>query len=512
VNTVIPEAEIPVAEVIPAPLPTTPPPKSNGFWKKIIPGLLLLAIVGTAGVVVGRGLQKEPDDDKKKEDEQKQTSNHLTVKFSPEKQSSAGIQTTKFKSIPTKQIMWRGGRVALDEDRIAHISPPAEGLVSASNVKHGQMVKAGETLAVIDCREFGYLKLELVKAKASLNSEKESSERIILTRTNTSELLKLLAEEKPISVIEKVMTDKPIGEFRSQLLSAYTLRNQLKAQLASQKSSPGAIPETTIRKTESELEAAEAAYVGAIEEIRFQAQYQTKQAQLKLREAQTLVDVTKAKLLTFGLTPSEVDTIDPLAEGVKASLLNVKAPFAGTIIEKHAVLSERVGPTFQMFILADLENVWLQTDLFEADIPMLNNLKNPTIRYRTKFDESEGTATLLSTGDVIDKTSKALTLTAEVKNSERKLKPGMYIEIGFETGEEKSVIQVPLGSIYRFENQPFVFVKTDDETFTRCDVTLGKEFGGMVEITEGLKGEEEIVIKGGFILKSELLKDQMVGE
>ncbi|MCX7665512.1 MAG: efflux RND transporter periplasmic adaptor subunit [Gemmataceae bacterium] len=515
-ETIHNETAIPIAEPVNTPNATPVisgqnPIKKRG-WIKIVPNLILLIIVGVAGIIIGSNFRSEKENNKEPEEEEKKGNHYLSVKLSPERQQFAGIEVSKVQSKLTKQVNWRGGRIELNEDRIAHISPPAEGIIASSNVKLGQQVKAGDILATIDCREFGYLKLELVKAKASLMTEKENFDRITITRANTTELLKLLSEEKSISEIEKLLSDKPIGEYRSQLLSAYTLRNQLQNQLVSQKESQGAVPESVIRKTSSELEAAQAAYLSAFEEIRFQVQHQTKQAQLKLREAQTMVDITKAKLLTFGLSPSEIENIDPLAEGPKSSILNVRAPFAGTIIEKHAVLSERVSPMFQMFVLADLDNLWIQTDLFEVDIPMINSLKSNQILYRTKYDEKQGTAQIISKGDVIDKNSKALTLTAEVKNTDRKLKPRMFVEVGFETEEEKPVIQVPISSVYRFENQPFVFIKKESELFLRVDVRLGKEFGGMVEILDGLSGDEVIVTKGGYILKSELLKDQMVGE
>lgn len=514
-ETIHNETVIPIAE------PVNPPnvlpvisgqyPMKKMVWIKIVPSFILLIIVGVAGVIIGSNLQSEKENNKEPEEEKK-GNHYLSVKLSEERQKFAGIEVSKVQSKLTKKVNWRGGRIELNEDRIAHISPPAEGIIASSNVKIGQEVKAGDILATIDCREFAFLKLELVKAKTSLETEKENFERIALTRANTSELLKLLSEEKSISEIEKLLSNKPIGEYRSQLLSAYALRNQLQNQLISQKESQGAVPESVIRKTASDLEAAQAAYLSAFEEIRFQVQRQTKYAQIKLREAQTLVDITKAKLLTFGLSSDEIDKIDPLTEGPKSSILNVRAPFSGTIIEKHAVLSERVSPMFQMFIIADLDNLWIQTDLFEVDIPLINSLKSKQILYRTKYDQKQGYAQIISKGDVIDKNSKALTLTAEVKNTNRVLKPRMFVEVGFETDEEKPVIQVPISSIYRYENQPFVFVKKESEIFIRADVRLGKEFGEMVEILDGLSGDEEIVTKGGYILKSELLKDQMVGE
>ena len=41
---------------------------------------------------------------------------------------------------------------------------------------------------------------------------------------------------------------------------------------------------------------------------------------------------------------------------------------------------------------------------------------------------------------------------------------------------------------------------------------LGRTGDGAVEVTAGLSAGDRVVVRGGFVLKSELLKDQMGGE
>ena len=71
---------------------------------------------------------------------------------------------------------------------------------------------------------------------------------------------------------------------------------------------------------------------------------------------------------------------------------------------------------------------------------------------------------------------------------------------------------MPATAVLRDKNEPFVFVATGDETFTKRPVKLGRTAGDAAEITIGLKPGERVVVSGMFVLKSELLKDQMVGE
>lgn len=500
----------------PGAVPAPPAPVARPRFRGAGTAVWLLCVAGAAAVGAAVALSVAPRESATKaheEDKKLEGAPKDAVSMSKEKQAAAGIETATVSASPLRASVWRTGRVALNEDRVAHISPPAEGIVREVPVRLGQSVRAGDVLAVIDSRELGFLKFELVKARAALATEREAAARVRTTTTNAAELLTLLATDTPPGEIEKRLADKPIGEWRGQLLGAYTRRGQLRVQLASLRSSSGAVPESTTLKAQSESDAADAAYASLVEDLRYQVRFQVRQAELKLREAETAADVTKAKLLTFGLAPEAVETLDPITEGGRASLLTVRAPFAGAVIEKHAVVSERVGPQFQMFVLSDLATVWVQADVFEGDLALVRGLAGKAVAFRSELAGIDGRrATVVHTGDVIDRASRTLTLTAEAPNPDRALKPGTMVEVGFDAGTEAEAVQVPVGAVLRHENRPFVFVATAGDTFARREVALGRVAGDAVEVTEGLRPGESVVVRGGFVLKSELLKDQMVGE
>jgi RND family efflux transporter MFP subunit len=286
-------------------------------------------------------------------------------------------------------------------------------------------------------------------------------------------------------------------------------------ELAAVKASGGTVSEVAIRKAEADANAAEAAYSALVEELRYQIRHEThlREAELKAREAQVAVDALVGKLMTFGLTQDAARDADRIGKDENPSHLPVKAPFRGTVVEKHAVPSERIDPKSQLFVLADLSSVWVQADVFEADLPLVRGLTGKPIKFRSSVARiPERTATVVYTGDLIDKSSRAMTLTAKADNADRALKPGMFVEVGFDLTDSTDVLQVPVTAVLRHENRPFVFVAAGDDTFAKREVALGRTAGDWVEVTEGLKRGERVVVRGGFVLKSEMLKDQMVGE
>ena len=486
------------------------------FKPNVFIGFGLIVLGAVAGILLSRQfpqLSAGSNATQTAAEPPKLESQQQIVTLAPERQAALGIETTTIKAKPFVSRIWRTGRIVLNNDRIAHICPLAEGIIREVRVALGQRVAEGDILAVIESRDLGQAKLDVYKAQMALATEREIVARTRMTTANAEELLRLLMAETPLPEIEKQMANKPIGEWRQQLLSAYTRRKQLRAQLASQKASGGAIPEATILKTQAEADAAEASYIALHEELKFQTKNLVRQAELKLKDAETTLDVAKAKLLMLGLTLKEVEALDPIAEGAAVSHMIVKAPFAGTIIEKHAVRSERVSPQSQIFVLADLETVWVQADLFEADLPLVRGLKNSQVVFRSRLaGVEERSATVVNTGDLIDPESRTLTLTAEASNRDRMLKPGMYIEVGFDNDDQMPTIVLPGTAIMQHGNNTFVFVKTGDNEFQPRSITLGRRGGEEVEVTAGLREHERVVIRNGFVLKSVLLKDEMVGE
>ena len=100
-------------------------------------------------------------------------------------------------------------------------------------------------------------------------------------------------------------------------------------------------------------------------------------------------------------------------------------------------------------------------------------------------------------------------LRLELPNPDRKLKPEMYATIRVYSDAEKDVLVVPESSIQRDRDKRFVFVQRDPQSFEVRDVKLGPSSADMVKVLDGLREGESIVTQGAFVLKSELLGEQI---
>jgi cobalt-zinc-cadmium efflux system membrane fusion protein len=85
----------------------------------------------------------------------------------------------------------------------------------------------------------------------------------------------------------------------------------------------------------------------------------------------------------------------------------------------------------------------------------------------------------------------------------------MYATIRVHSLPERNVLMIPEQAVQRERDRRFVFVQRDATTFEARDVSLGETNGEVIKILDGLREGEPVVMKGAFILKSELFGDEI---
>ena len=480
----------------------------------VLGALLLLAAATGVGLGVIKLIKGPPEKEVEPEKAEALTGNNSQVKLKPSALEKSGVKTELLSKAPFIEVVNVPGRLALDETRLAHVNPVVDGIIQEVPVRLGQEVKAGEVLATLECKDLAQAKLELVKTRLALQQAQAQEKWSKEVGTNTLALVQSLEKGISIVEVEKLFRGKNLGDLRQQLVTSYSRRLQSKAQYdaVNQPDVLGAVSQASLIKLRADSEAAEAGFWALCEELKFQSAQNMRIGEQKLREAQTSESLAISQLLMLGFSRVEVEAMNPLAEGEKVSRYPLRSPVAGTIIEQHAVLRERVGIQNQMFQVANLSTLWLKADVPQRDIILAQGLAGGYVRFNAGENGGpEQRAKVLYTGDVVDPNTRTVNLLAEVDNTKRQWKPGMYVEVTL-VRAEPGILQVPLEAVQRQDTQAFVFIKESSDTFRRIDVTLGRQAGGKVEVKSGLKEGQEVVVSGGFVLKSELFKEQLAGD
>tara|TARA_R110002072_G_scaffold303078_1_gene492949 strand:- start:36122 stop:37654 length:1533 start_codon:yes stop_codon:yes gene_type:complete len=461
------------------------------------------------------GTVSQGDADHEEEGDHGGESESTVVALPKSKWEAAGIRIKEVSRGSLAQNTWVTGKVTLNEDRVAHIYSLVDGRVHEVPVQFGDDVKKDQPLAVIDSREVGTAKLDLHRSRLNAEVAQVNHDWQQSVSTNTLELIASLSQGAVITEIDAEFRDKPMGDYRGQLLTAFASLHKSRADFERLKplAEKGVTAGKDVLAAQAAFEADGATFRSLLEQLKFEAPREALLAEQTLRQTQQAVAVAKAQLFILGYHEDDLVKIDPEAEGENISHYELRAPFDGTVLSKNVVLAERVGPDTEMFQIADLSSVWIQADLYQKDLPKLSQLGD-TLHFRapllTDIDDGHThEARIFYKGDVLDEQTRTMRLRAVLDNPKRHLKPGMFVEVQLPGDTISDVLVIAASAVQSAENETFVFVHKAGDEFERRKVTLGATSNGTVQIRTGLNPGEKVVVDGGFSLKSELMKGQI---
>lgn len=239
-------------------------------------------------------------------------------------------------------------------------------------------------------------------------------------------------------------------------------------------------------------------------------------AELQRREGEMLslraeLREARDRLLLLGLTEEDLRNLD--RNHTIRSHVPVVAPFDGRVIARNLTKGEVVETTEKLFVVADLSDVWVTAVIPEKDIPYIRpdqtNAEQSVEVLVSAYPGQVFKGRITYVGDVLDPATRTMRLRLELPNPERKLKPAMYATVRVYSEPEPNVLLIPEAAVQRDRDRQFVFVQREPTLFEARDVKLGNSNGHDVTVRDGLLEGESIVTKGAFVLKSEMLGEQI---
>lgn len=212
------------------------------------------------------------------------------------------------------------------------------------------------------------------------------------------------------------------------------------------------------------------------------------------------------KLHALGLTPSEITAItQDQDKGVAFAVYELRAPAAGTVIEKHITLGEVVENNSDVFIIADLSTVWANVTVYAQDTPRLS--VGQAVHITAEGFPTEATGKISYISPVVAEATRTATARMLVPNPEQRWRPGTFVTARIVLAAESVRTLIPNDAIQTVDNTPVVFVPKD-EGFAPRPVTIGRANPTHSQILAGLGPGDRYVMNGAFVLKAELGKGE----
>jgi multidrug efflux pump subunit AcrA (membrane-fusion protein) len=181
----------------------------------------------------------------------------------------------------------------------------------------------------------------------------------------------------------------------------------------------------------------------------------------------------------------------------------LKAPLAGTVIDRQTTLGEYVSEQKPAFVIADLSAVWVDFSVYRRDLARVNLGDQVFIDPADGKPAIETRISYLSPVGSSD-TQNALAR-AVVPNSDQRLRPGLFITGRLTLSVKKVGVAVKSSALQTIENHTVVFVR-NGERFEVREVEIGERDPQLVEITFGVLEGDLYAAQNSFIVKAELAK------
>ena len=191
-----------------------------------------------------------------------------------------------------------------------------------------------------------------------------------------------------------------------------------------------------------------------------------------------------------------------LVESDTLATYELKAGFAGTVIDKHITPGEAVDRDEPAYVIADLSTVWVDVSVHQKAIPQVQVGQAVVVATSDGTLEAAGTVSYLA--PIVDQATRTATARVVLANPEGRWRPGLFAIATLANPVDAAVV-VPRVALHRLEGRAVVFVAGEDG-FVPRPVTVGAVGRTRAEIVAGLAAGERVAGEGSFLVKAELAK------
>jgi len=275
---------------------------------------------------------------------------------------------------------------------------------------------------------------------------------------------------------------------------------------------------------------------GIVDKIDFKANQEVKQGTvlLQLENSIETADLVAAKaeavladqnlkraetLRTRGVgAVSDVDTTAAAASAKQAAVAKmqavldqktVTAPFTGVIGIPKVDLGQYLTPGTIIGTLQETDKMRIDFTVPEQSLPLLK-LGQP-VKVGPSMEQLNYSGTIVGIDPKIDPSSRLVSVRAEVQNDEPRLTPGQFVQVRVELPKEDNVLALPMTSVVRSLYGDYVYAvrpaqPKEGEKAPEGDaakqvaqqvfVKIGRSYGGVVQINDGLKAGDVVITAG----------------
>lgn len=225
-------------------------------------------------------------------------------------------------------------------------------------------------------------------------------------------------------------------------------------------------------------------------------------AEAELIESRGQYERSRELLRTNAVSTSNVEQLRAVMRADEAALAAaesrlrdhmVRAPFSGEVGLRRVSTGTLVSPGTVITTLDNLDTVLLDFEVPETHLSGIAAGQTLTARGAA-YPDVEFTGVVETVDTRVDPVSRAVTVRARLPNTERLLRPGMFMTVRV-LRESTPLLLVPEQALVPRQARQYVYVVREGVA-REVLVQVGRRAPGRVEITEGIEEGDVVVVEG----------------
>ena len=184
------------------------------------------------------------------------------------------------------------------------------------------------------------------------------------------------------------------------------------------------------------------------------------------------------------------------------------APFAGRVRERHAAPGQYLAAGTAVVTIVKVHPLRLRLSIPEREAAAVR--AGQRVRVTLEGDPAVYDGQVARVSPAIEEASRTLSIEAEVANRGGTLRPGAFANAEVVTESVGTAILIPAAALVSFAGVERVFVVAEGKAVERR-VKTGRREGARVEVTEGLKPGESVVVNPGSLVDGEAVAPAAAG-
>ncbi len=346
------------------------------------------------------------------------------------------------------------------EADLVDLAPRMVGRIKSLTVREGDMVSAGQTIALLDNANLSS-QVDEARAAVSASEADFSRAQASVTAQRKQSAASIKRAEAGVSASEAQLANLQSGARSQEIEQAEQNAEQARAQMERARSdleraekllAKGAIPAQQRDAAKATSDSATAAYRTAQAQLALLREGArpdaVRAAKAQLAESKAAVNEALASKDGVRVTERQADTasaqVARAAAGLRAAQSQldyavVRSPFNGVVARKHMEVGEVAGPQNPIFTLSPIQKTWVTAEVDQEDLASLDMAQKvgittdayPGRSAKGRIIQVSPIAEPKAVGRVRAKIVRAK---IEVESSSFPLKPGMEVDI---TGRKK---------------------------------------------------------------------------